>query len=200
MKRKILSLLLVMTMGMALLVGCGSSDKDTNGDSNQGNASNVGQDAGKEDSADEKEEIDTSIYSEKVELVTEQGKKVLVYYDPTVVNCIEGEDWTGKYAVDLGEMINVSVADAESAKARVDDIAVTMGGDSVVIGKQEEIPLADYTIHYFTLNDKESGAFYDKMWGIELDSDVVVMFITMDSVEEGSQLEKELEAIKFVVE
>lgn len=43
MKRKILSLLLVMAIGMTLLVGCGGTDKDANADSNQGNDTNVSQ-------------------------------------------------------------------------------------------------------------------------------------------------------------
>ena len=48
MKRKVLSLLLVVAMGMSLLVGCGGSDKNTSGDSNQENDTNVSQEAGKE--------------------------------------------------------------------------------------------------------------------------------------------------------
>lgn len=217
MKRKILSILLVMTMGMSLLAGCGDKDNGTNGGSNQGNDSAISEDTGNDsivsedtgndsivnegigndDSTDKQEEIDTSIYSEKIELITGKGQKVQVYYDPTVVNCIAGEDEMGEYCY-LGEIEDPSVADAESAQAYVDSIISNNGG-YLEIGEQKEISLSDYTVHYFRLNDTESGAFVGKEYIIELGSDVIFYFRYMGSAEEGGQLDTELDAIKFVV-
>lgn len=203
MKRKLLSLLLAMTMGMSLLVGCGASDKDTSVDSNLENESNVSQDTGKddvtEDTTEEKDEIDTNIYSEKIELTTAEGKTVWVYYDPTIVECIAGEDWRGEYCVDLGEMLAVAVTDSESAKAYVDAI-ISNNGRYLEIGVQEEISLGGYTVHHFRLNDIESGSFAGEEWVIELDSGVVFTFNTIIFVEEDGPLNTELNAIKFVVE
>ena len=199
MKRKLLSLLIVMVMGMSLLVGCGGNSNENKDNDTLQNIDNVQESTTVENSEiEEKEEIDTSIYSEKIELTTGEGKVVSIYYDPTSVTNLSGADWTGKEEINLGEMMSIYVTDAESAKAYVDTIIDDNGGN-IGIGKQEEIQLSGYTIHYFTLNEPESGAFLDKIWLIELDSDVVCRFMVTGEVAEGSQLEKELEAIKFVV-
>lgn len=187
--KKLITILLVFAMSLSLLAGCGGSDKDTDvsGDTNQET----------NNSEEEKVVIDTSIYSEKMELVTEEGQKVQVYFDPTVVNYIAGEDEMGEYCY-LGEMINPSVADAKSAQAYVDSI-ISYNEGYLEVDEQKEFSLGDYTVYYFQLNDTESGGFAGEVWAIELGSDVVLTFNYMGSVEEGGQLETELAAIKFVV-
>ena len=62
--KKLITLLLVLAISLSLLAGCGGSDKDTSGDTNQEN----------HDSEEEKVVIDTSIYSEKIDLVTPQQR------------------------------------------------------------------------------------------------------------------------------
>lgn len=199
MKRKVFSMLLVMVMGISLLTGCGGNSNENKDNDTIQSSDNVQEGTTVENSEiEEKEEIDTSIYSEKIELTTGEGKVVSIYYDPASVTNLSGADWTGKEEINLGEMMSIYVTDAESAKAYVDTVIDDNGGN-IDIGKQEEIQLSGYTIHYFTLNEPESGAFLDKIWLIELDSDVVCRFIVIGEVAEGSQLEKELEAIKFVV-
>ena len=185
--KKILAIVLIMAMSASLLIGCGGSDKDTSADVNQEN----------NDSEEEKVIIDTSIYSEKIELVTEENQKVQVYYDPTVVNCITGEDQMGEYCY-LGEMINPSVTDAESAQAYVDAI-ISYNEGYLEIGEQKEIALGDYVVDYFSLQDTESGGFAGEIWVIELGSNVILTFNYIGSAEEGGQLDTELAAIKFVV-
>lgn len=195
MKRKVLSFLLVMAMGMSILAGCGSSDKDTNVDASQENELNVSQEAEKEDVKEEREEVDTSIYSEKIELTTAQGKSVWVYYDPTVVECKVWED----SSVDLGEALNVEVYDAASAKEYMDFIVSGYGG-KLEVGIQEEVSLGDYTVIHYGLTNTESGKLVGDECIIELESDVVFIFRTVVTVEEGSRLDTEFNGIKFVVD
>ena len=188
--KKLLAVLLIMSIFM--LVGCGS-DKDVNNDPSETNNSNVSQ------NVENKEDFDKSIYSENFELTTESGKTVKIYYDPTVVNYATGEDWLGKPYVVLGEMSDLSVKDAKSAKEYIDSIISNNDG-YLKIGVQEVIEVGGYKVNYFTLNDTASGSFAGKEWVIELDSDVVLSFYCLSSVEAGSQIETELNAIKFVVE
>ena len=187
--KKLLAVLLIMSIFM--LVGCGS-DKDVNNDPSETNNSNVSQ------NVESKVDFDESIYSENFELTTESGKVVKIYYDPEVVEYIAGEDEFGKF-IYLGEMSDLAVKDAKSAKEYIDSIISNNDG-YLEIGIQEEIEVGGYKVHYFTLNDTASGSFAGKEWAIELDSDVVLSFRCITSVKPGSQIETELNAIKFVVE
>lgn len=201
--KKLIIVLLIMTMGLSVFMGCGGSDKNTEKGPNKGTESSENKDTGKEDAvgkddtAGKKDEIDTSIYTEKVELRSDSEKKVVAYYDPTVVECIKGENLNGTPAVDLGLMSNVYVAHTETAEDFINYIISKMGGE---IGKHEESSLSSYTVHYFTLVEPGKGTLWDKIYVLELDSDVVLNFRLLGSMEKGSQLEKELGAIKFVVE
>ena len=165
----------------------------------ESNFVDVNQDAGKENAEEEQEEIDMSIYSEKVELVTEEGKKVQVYYDPTVIEYIEGEDWLGNWSIDLGALLSVAVADAESAKGYIDSIISNNGG-YLEIYVQEELQLGRYTVHHYRLNDIESGSLAGEEYIIELGSDVVFTFKATIFIDEDGSLDTEFNAIKFVVE
>lgn len=187
--KKLLAVLLIMSIFM--LVGC-SSNKDANVDPSETNDSNISQ------NVENKDDFDKSIYSEKVELTTTEGKKVQIHYNPTVVECIEGEDWLGYISVSLGEMTDLAVKDAKSTKEYTDSIISNNSG--LEIGEQKEIKIGDYKLHYFTLTETDAGTLVDKVWAIELGSDVVLTFKCFSSVEEGSQIETELNAIKFVVE
>ena len=187
--KKLLAVLLIMSIFM--LVGCGSN-KDVNNDPSETNNLNVNQ------NVENKDDFDKSIYSGNFELTTESGKTVKIYYDPTVVEYLAGEDEFGEFLY-LGEMSDLSVKDAKSAKEYVDSIISNNDG-YLKIGIQEEVEVGGYKVYYFTLNDTESGSFVDKVWAIELGSDVVLTFKCFSSVEEGSQIETELNAIKFVVE
>lgn len=181
MKHRILSLLLVLTMGMSLLVGCGGSDAADDGAA-QGNEEVVQQ-----------EEIDTSIYSERVTLTTEAGKTVQVYYDPTVIDYMDFEDsWFM-----LGNMRAFDVRDAQSAQAFMD--AYLEKEVYLEISEQEEITLGGYTVHCYKLIETESGSFIGRYGVVELGSGVVFDFAYMDELSEETDGEV-LAAIKFVVE
>jgi len=180
MKRRILGLLLVLTMGMTLLIGCGGND--TAGDAAQGNEDVVKQ-----------EEIDTSIYSESVTVTTEAGKNVQLYYDPTVIDYWDFEDsWFM-----LGNMRAFDVVDAQSAQAFMDVYLEKMG--YLEISEQEEIQLGGYTVHCYKLIETESGSFIGRYGVIELGSGVVFDFAYMGELSEETDGEV-LAAIKFVVE
>lgn len=90
MKRRILSLLLVMAMSAALLVGCGGSDKDTN----KGNDSNVNQDADQDSDLDEENEsADQGATFEGEEVsYTSKEKNIRVVYDEDIVEVKKAED------------------------------------------------------------------------------------------------------------
>ena len=191
MKRRILSLLLIMSMSVSMLVGCGGNDKDNSKEPSKGTEAGTNQETEKED------EIDTSIYSGKVELRSDSEKKVVAYYDPSVVECFTGENYNGSPSVDLGKMWNVYVTHTATAEEFVNYVISTMGGE---IGKHEESSLSGYAVHYFTIVEPGTGAFYDKIYVMELDAGVALNFRMNGSIEEGSDLEKELAAIKFVVE
>lgn len=191
MKRRILSLLLITAMGISFLVGCGGNDNDNSKEPSKGTESNVNQDTEKED------EIDTSIYSEKVELRSDSEKKVEAYYDPTVVECFEGENYNGTPSVDLGSMWNIYVTHTATAEEFMNYIISEMGGE---IGKHEECTLSGYAVHYYTVVEPGTETVWDKIYVLELDSGVALNFRMNGSIEEGSDLEKELAAIKFVVE
>ena len=89
MKRRVLSLLLIMTMGISLLVGCGGTDKDTSGVSNQGNDTNVSEETEKADSSNSKEEsedVSSEMTTDAIfEVNSIGGTKVKVYYDPNTI-------------------------------------------------------------------------------------------------------------------
>ena len=181
MKRRILSLLLVLTMGMSLLIGCGGNDTADDGAA-QGNEDVVKQ-----------EEIDTSIYSESITVTTEAGKTVQVYYDPTVINYLDFEDsWFG-----LGNMRAFDVVDAQSAQAFMDAYLEKMG--YLEISEQEEIQLGGYTVYCYKLIETESGSFIGRYGVIELGSGVVFDFAYMAELTEETDGEV-LAAIKFVLE
>ena len=197
MKRRILSLLLIMSMSVSMLVGCGGNDKDNSKGPSKGTEAGTNKDTEKEDTTTKEDEIDTSIYSEKVELRSDSEKKVVAYYDPSVVECFTGENYDGSPSVDLGKMWNVYVTHTATAEEFVNYVISTMGGE---IGKHEESSLSGYAVHYFTIVEPGTGAFYDKIYVLELDAGVALNFRMNGSIEEGSDLEKELAAIKFVVE
>ena len=94
MKRKLLSLLLVMAVVMSLLVGCGGSD-DENKDS--GNDTNVSQDADSKEET-ESEEQNVEFEGKEVSYIT-KDKKVRVVYDEEVVRVVTAEDG---YSLKLG--------------------------------------------------------------------------------------------------
>lgn len=181
----------MILVSISVLTGCGGNGSET---AEKENVSVKEEATAEETESEEKEEIDTSIYSEKVELTTLEGENVWIYYDPTVVTNWSGENDWGGYDVCLGDMMDIFVEDAESAQAVADRI--TEG--YLKIRKHEEIQLSGYTIHYFSFEDPESGNFVTDARLIELGSNVVCGFYAI-STEEGSQLEKELEAIKFAV-
>lgn len=215
MKRKILSLLLVMTMGIALLVGCGGSDKDTNGDSNQGNDTNVSQEEGKDYSANSKgesEEVSSEMkWDTFFEVNSINGTKVKVCYDPSVI-ASSYTLWEPEFSVTdtEGNKYNFVIIDCDTAedyferrKNEFDSIQSKTNEEFSELekyGNVGEYTIMQYRVEYDQIStDDNNNAVYTPIsyseYIIELGS-VVVCF---DNTEE-QDFSDILTAMKFVVE
>lgn len=181
MKKKLLCLLLVLAISVSLFAGCGGS-----GDDSAKNTTTT-------EATTENNETIPDTHSEKIEIPTRSNKKVTAHYNPDAIDCYALDE----SSVELGSMMNVYITQTATPDDFMNYITSEMGGE---IGKHEEATLSDYKVHYYTIVDPETGAFYDKIFLIELSSDVVLHFRTIGSIEKGSQLEKDLSAIYFVVE
>ncbi len=181
MKKKYLCLLLVLTMIASLFAGCG------------GNSDDSAKDNTTTEPTTENAVVIPSTYSEKIEIPTQGNKKVTAHYNPDAIDCYAFDE----SSVELGSMMSVYTTHTATPDDFMNYITSEMGGE---IGKHEEATLSGYKVHYYTVVEPGTGVFYDKMFLIELDTDVVVHFRTQGSMEKGSQLEKDLAAIYFVVE
>ena len=91
--KKLLAILLIMTMSMSMLVGCGGSDKDTGKDTNKGNDSNVNQDADDKD-----EEVSKGIQT--IELRATEDDYIKISYDADVLECDGDENGAIFYEIE----------------------------------------------------------------------------------------------------
>ena len=103
--KKLLAVLLIMTMSISLLVGCGGSDKDTNKEPNKGNGSNANQDAGNDD--------EESRGIQKVTIKVMEDVEVTISYDADVLEC-DGDEY-GVFFYELDGDSNFSVSAGHSA-------------------------------------------------------------------------------------
>ena len=114
MKRKVLSLLIVMAMGVSLFVGCGGSDKDTGKDEDKGNNSNVSRDADDED----KDEENESKGIQTVELKMDEEHAVKISYEASVLEC-DGDEYDA-YFYELEGDASFSVSFGEWASEMIE--------------------------------------------------------------------------------
>ena len=101
--KKLLTVLLIMTMSISLLVGCGGSDKDTNKEPNKGNNTSQNQDADGNQDGDFNEDADSeeqnSGFTGEEVTYTTYDKKIKVIYDEDIIRVVKAEDG---YALKLG--------------------------------------------------------------------------------------------------
>lgn len=163
MKRKLLSLLLVMAMGISLLVGCGGSKgSDSNIGSNQSN-----------NSVDNNEKANLKTYElsdvmgEKVGVLTYNGDAIefekevfdnIAYFDMTIKN------ENGSYTTSV-KVATEKCADAESYYQQRKN--ATELNEKVTESQYSEIKETDvngitvqYFTHIYTMNEKEMKDFF----------------------------------------
>ncbi len=197
MKRKVLSFLFVMTMGMSLLTGCGKgNDSVAEAEVNQ----NV------EDNNDvASEEVDLSFY-EEMEVTTAEGKSVKIYYDPEIIESWYGDTHTNYEAISNGNSYMFRVEDYESAEEFRENTLQDsqMEDPNAEATALEELQMGGHTVYSFQHTYQHVDIFNDELvdsntkYGIiELDSDVVFSFCIF---EEKGSYDELLGAIKFTLE
>lgn len=217
--KKLLAVLLIISMSVSMLVGCGGTDKDTNKEPNTENSSNMSQntendeikddqikDDVTEDSSNESnnsenvenDEFDENIYSAMIEAITSGGKVVKIYYNPQVVKKWDIYDNVLLYAHDMnGDLYEFNVGDYVSAEEYINVFIQDNTHLNLKITGKEEIKLGGHAIHsYYLQGDRRTHG----IGVIELASDVVVHFEHKRVNFEGQDFENVIGAIKFVVE
>lgn len=211
MKRKILSLLLVMSMVATLFVGCGESETKDNGTTQNSEKEttdkDVAQDSEKETTDQDitqdggNDELDANISYVEGEVITAGGKKVKLYSDPAIVDSWENDPdiQVFIYAYDKNDDVyGFSAHDASSAEAYIDSFL--QGNDHMEIKEQEKLQIGGRTIHAFHFKEKETGREYGSFGVIELGSDVVFTFSYKHVNFGDPAFEDLLGATKFIVE
>ena len=214
MKRRVLSLLLIMTMGISLLVGCGGTDKDTSGVSNQGNDTNVSEETEKVDSSNSKEEsedVSSEMTADAIfEVNSIGGTKVKVYYDPNAI-ASTNTAWEPEFSVtDIeGNVYSFVIGDFDTAEdyfdRRIDEFNSIQSKTNEEFSEPEEYGVVGentimrYTLEYdqISTDDNNNPVYTPVSYAeciIELDS-VVVCF---DYTEEQKFWDV-LATMKFVV-
>ena len=214
MKRRVLSLLLIMTMGISLLVGCGGTDKDTSGVSNQGNDTNVSEETEKADSSNSKEEsedVSSEMTTDAIfEVNSIGGTKVKVYYDPNAI-ASTNTVWEPEFSVtDIeGNVYSFVIGDFDTAEdyfeRRIDEFNSIQSKTNEEFSELEEYEVVGentimrYTLEYdqISTDDNNNPVYTPVSYAeciIELDS-VVVCF---DYTEEQKFWDV-LATMKFVV-
>lgn len=215
MKRKVLSLLLVVAMGMSLLVGCGGTDKDANGDSNHGNDTNVSQEAGKDDSSNSKEDSE-DVSSEMTwdtffEVNSINGTKVKVYYDSNVI-ASSYTLWEPEFSVTdtEGNKYDFVVVDCNTAedyferrKNEFDSIKSKTNEEFSELeehGTVGEYTIMQYTVEYDQIStDDNNNAVYTPVSYSECIIELGSVVVCFDNTEE-QKLWDVLASMKFVAE
>lgn len=214
MKRRVLSLLLIMTMGISLLVGCGGTDKDTSGVSNQGNDTNVSEETEKVDSSnseEESEDVSSEMTTDAIfEVNSIGGTKVKVYYDPNTI-ASTNTVWEPEFSVtDIeGNVYSFVIGDFDTAEdyfeRRIDEFNSIQSKTNGEFSEPEEYGVVGentimrYTLEYdqISTDDNNNPVYTPVSYAeciIELDS-VVVCF---DYTEEQKFWDV-LATMKFVV-
>lgn len=214
MKRRVLSLLLIMTMGISLLVGCGGTDKDTSGVSNQGNDTNVSEETEKADSSnseEESEDVSSEMTADAIfEVNSIGGTKVKVYYDPNAI-ASTNTVWEPEFSVtDIeGNVYSFVIGDFDTAEdyfeRRIDEFNSIQSKTNEEFSELEEYEVVGentimrYTLEYdqISTDDNNNPVYTPVSYAeciIELDS-VVVCF---DYTEEQKFWDV-LATMKFVV-
>lgn len=205
MKKRILSLLLVMTMGLTLLAGCGSSsDKDNNKEPNQGAEADTNKDTGKEDSSE-------MTWDTFFEVNSINSTKVKVYYDSNVI-ASSYTLWEPEFSVTdtEGNKYNFVIIDCDTAedyferrKNEFDSIKSKTNEEFSELeeyGNVGEHTIMQYTVEYDQIStDDNNNAVYTPVSYSECVIELGSVVVCFDNTGE-QKLWDILASMKFVVE
>lgn len=211
--KKLLVTMMIMAMGMSLLVGCGGSDKDTSGDANQGNDTNVSQEE-KEDSSnkEESEDVTSEMTGDaSFEVNSISGTKVKVYYDSNVI-ASASTLWEPEFSVtDVeGNKYNFVIVDCDTAedylerrKNEFDSIKSKTNEEFSELeenGMVGEHTIIQYTVEYDQIStDDNNNAVYTPVSYSECIIELGSVVVCFDNTEE-QDFSDILTAMKFVVD
>ena len=201
MRRKILSLLLVMTMGMTLLAGCGGSDS-TNDEVDKNAAS---------ESLGESEAVSSEMTGATFfEVNSISGTKVKVYYDPNVI-ASASTLWEPEFSVtDVeGNVYNFVIGDFDTAEdyfmRRIDEFNSIQSKTNEEFSEPEEYGMVgentimQYTLEYDQIStDDNNNPVYTPVSYSECIIELGSVVVCFDNTEEQKFWDV-LATMKFVV-
>lgn len=209
MKRKILSLFLVMIMGTSLLAGCGSSD------SGAGNSADANQNAGKDGAADDK--VDNAEADLKTQDIVFFGEKIgTLTYNANEIELIGADEYRCEFDVRIADgegtyttgakVEAITFADAEAYYQDIKELTET--NDKVTSSQLSElketvlneIPAKYFTRMYTMASGNENTEFYCVVDFPAVDYKEYVLVVCMYSEREEELLLGGLEKLLVDVE
>ena len=162
MKKKILSLLLVMAMGMSLLVGCGGSS-DENKDS--GNDTNISQ-------SDENEaNVETVVLSD-----VWSGKKIEISYKKETCETLSVDEYILSLAVDSGEAFDIEFHADYTASSFYDEEKLAMEDVGLKATDLSDYSSGNTKIYGFEFYDASSDSLYSRTVLHEVEDGVLIIY------------------------
>lgn len=145
MKRKVFSLLFVMAMGMALLVGCGESgDKDTNND----NGTSVNQEENKND-----ENVDVAVITD-----VWTGEKIEISYNKDNCEKLSDDEYLLSVSVESGEIFDIEFHADYTASSFYSEEVQAMAGAGLKASDLMDYSTAEIMIYGYEFYE---GASYE---------------------------------------
>lgn len=180
MKRKVLSLLLVMAIGMSLLVGCGRNS-DNDADNNKGASVNQEENqAGSKDEGNAKTAVLVDLYTDK---------KIEVSYKKDNEAFLTDIGDILKVAVDTGAILSISYrADNTASSLHSDDVQM-MGDSGFTVSELSDYSTAEIKMYGYEIYGEETYGedYYCFTLLQEVDGGVLVMF-NFDSEYSGEEI------------
>ena len=213
MKRKLLSLLLVMIMGMSLLAGCGENDSAaTEKDTVQDSANDEVDKSVEYEDAEEDEEVSSEMTLDSFfEVNSINGTNVKVYYAPDVIASADTL-WEPEFSVTdtEGNVYNFAIVDCDTAEEflnwRMDQFNSIQSKTNGEFSELEEYgvvgenTIKKYNLEYEQIStDDNNNAVYTPVSYSECIIELGSVVVCFDYTEEQECWDV-LAAMKFVVE
>ena len=158
MKRKVLSLLLVMAMGMSLLVGCGDENKDS------GNDTNISQ-------TDEDEaNIETAVISD-----VWSDKKIEISYNKETCEKLGGDEYVLSVAVDSGEAFDIDFHADYTASSFYGEETQAMEGVGLKASDLSDYSSDNIKIYGYEFYDVTSDSLYSCTVLHEVEGGIIIV-------------------------
>lgn len=166
MKRKVLSLLIVMAMGMTLLVGCGgSADKDV--DNNK--ESSVNQEENLVEGKEE-ENIDTAVLTD-----IWTGKKVEISYNKDNCENLSADEYLLSVSVDTGEAFDIEFHADYTASSFYNEEIQAMASVGLKASDLSDYSTAEIKVYGYEFYDSASDGLYSCTLLNEVDGGVLIV-------------------------